>query len=84
MTLHVSPTPEVSTLCQVKTGIESGMLNLRDGPAMSYQPSDVLHEGDLITLLDKPAENGWLFIEAQSLQGWVNSNYVTCERRNKP
>ena len=73
------PTPESETECKVKTGIETGLLNLRDGPSMSYKPLKVLNEGDPITLTEKPAENGWLYVKAHSLQGWVNSNYVNCE-----
>ena len=73
------PTTESETECQVKTGIDAGLLNLRDGPSMSYKSLKVLSEGDPITLTDKPADNGWLYVNAHSLQGWVNSNYVTCE-----
>lgn len=75
-----SPTPEAETLCQVKTGIDAGLLNLRDGPSMSYKPLEVLHEGDPITLLEDPARGEWIKIKSLSFQGWVNSNYVTCEK----
>ena len=73
------PTTESETMCKVKTGIETGLLNLRDGPAMSYKPLEVLHEGDPLTRLEDPASDGWIKIKSLSIQGWVNSNYVTCE-----
>ena len=73
------PTPESETECKVKTGIETGLLNLRDGPAMSYKPLKVLNEGDPLTRLEDPARDGWIKIKSLSIQGWVNSNYVTCE-----
>lgn len=78
------PTPESETECKVKTGIETGLLNLRDGPSMSYKPLKVLNEGDPITLTDKPAENGWLYVKAHSLQGWVNQKYILCKEVNNP
>ena len=77
------PTAESETMCKVKTGIDTGLLNLRDGPAMSYKPLEVLHEGDPLTRLEDPARDGWIKIKSLSIQGWVNSNYVTCEE-NKP
>lgn len=73
------PTSESETKCKVKTGIETGLLNLRDGPAMSYKPLKILNEGDPITRLEDPARDGWIKIKSLSIQGWVNSNYVTCE-----
>ena len=73
------PTAESETMCKVKTGIDTGLLNLRDGPAMSYKPLKVLNEGDPITRLEDPARDGWMKIKSLSIQGWVNSNYVTCE-----
>ena len=73
------PTTELETMCKVKTGIDAGLLNLRDGPAMSYKPLEVLHEGDPLTRLEDPASDGWIKIKSLSMQGWVNSNYVTCE-----
>lgn len=73
------PTAESETMCKVKTGIDTGLLNLRDGPAMSYKPLKVLSEGDPLTRLEDPARDGWIKIKSLSIQGWVNSNYVTCE-----
>ncbi len=73
------PVPESETECKVKTGVEAGLLNLRDGPAMSYKPLKILNEGDPITRLEDPARDGWIKIKSLSIQGWVNSNYVTCE-----
>ena len=75
------PTAESETMCKVKTGIEAGLLNLRDGPAMSYQPLKVLNEGDPLTRLEDPTRDGWIKIKSLSIQGWVNSNYVTCEEQ---
>ena len=88
ITLHSSPTPEATashtpeseTMCQVKTGLETGLLNLRDGPSMSYQPLEILQEGDPLTLLEDPARDGWIKIKSLSFQGWVNSKYVQCEK----
>ena len=78
-----SPTSEVVTMCQVKTGIETGLLNLRDGPSMSYKPLEILHEGDPLTLLQDPANDGWIKVKSLSFAGWVNSNYVTCKKENQ-
>lgn len=85
--LNSSPTPESipeqgpesETKCKVKTGIDAGLLNLRDGPAMSYKPLKVLNEGDPLTRLEDPTRDGWIKIKSLSIQGWVNSNYVMCE-----
>lgn len=78
------PKPESETECKVKTGIDTGLLNLRDGSSISYEPLKVLSEGDPITLTDKPAENGWLYVKAHSLQGWVNQKYILCKEVNNP
>ena len=75
--LNFSPT---AAACQVKTGFDAGRLNFRSGPGIAFKSITILREGDPITILDKPADNGWLYVEAHSLQGWVNPNFIKCEK----
>lgn len=88
ITLSRSPTPEATasltpafeTMCEVRTGLEMGLLNLRDGPSTSYSSLYVLHEGDQLTFLRNPSPDGWINIRHSSFVGWVDSNYVKCEK----
>ncbi|MDL1911532.1 SH3 domain-containing protein [Chloroflexi bacterium CFX6] len=84
-----TPAPRV---CEVKTGIESGALNLRACGGMDCPVLIVLREGETLTQTHRvePVEtetqpvNGWMeVITAGGLRGWVNSNYTDCEEQNE-
>jgi uncharacterized protein YgiM (DUF1202 family) len=72
-----APAPK---MCQVKTGIEAGALNLRTCGGMTCPVVIVLREGDTLTPTEPQALNGWLAVKTTAgRRGWVNSNYVNCE-----
>jgi uncharacterized protein YgiM (DUF1202 family) len=82
-TVIASPTqtlPPTPLICQVKTGIESGGLNLRVCGGTACPVLIVLHEGETLTQTEQKPVNDWIqVITADGLQGWVNSTYLDCE-----
>jgi uncharacterized protein YgiM (DUF1202 family) len=79
------PTTPVATLnvlriCQVKTGIETGNLNLRTCGGTHCSVAAILHEGETLTRTQSRAVDGWIPVRnAGGLEGWANSKYLTCE-----
>jgi len=70
-------------MCQVKTGIETGALNLRACGGTDCPVLIVLHEGETLTQTEQESVNEWMdVITAGGLQGWVNSNYLDCPAQN--
>lgn len=73
----LSPAPNV---CQVKTGMDAGALNLRTCGGIHCPIASILHEGETLTQTEAQAVNDWLEVQtANGLTGWVNSNYLECE-----
>jgi uncharacterized protein YraI len=69
-----------SKVCQVKTGIQEGTLNMRTCGG-TYCPSViVLREGARLIEIETQVVDGWLSVKtADGLVGWVSSKYVICE-----
>ena len=66
--------------CNVKTGIETGTLNLRTCGGTYCPTVTILHEGETLTQTDPEAVDGWIPVgNSSGLQGWVNSKYLDCE-----
>lgn len=82
MSKKANPTTLTSSskVCQVKTGIEEGTLNMRTCGG-TYCPSvSVLREGARLIEIETQAVDGWLSVKtADGLVGWVSSKYVICE-----
>lgn len=73
----LSPAPK---LCQVKTGIDAGMLNLRTCGGIDCPLASVLLEGETVTQTKQEPVNEWIQVTtAGGLRGWLNSNYTDCE-----
>ena len=73
----LSPAPKI---CQVKTGVDAGALNLRACGGIHCPIASVLHEGETLTQTEAQAVNDWLEVQtANGLTGWVNSKYLDCE-----
>jgi uncharacterized protein YgiM (DUF1202 family) len=72
--------PESETVkCVVKTGLNTGNLNLRTGAGIQYGVLTVLKEGDELEYSGQE-ENGWKKVKlSDDYTGWVNSNFVDCE-----
>ena len=74
-----SPTP-TPHLCQVKTGIEAGALNLRTCGGTYCPVVIVLHEGETLTQTEPQTVDEWIAVKTTSgLHGWANSKYLDCE-----
>lgn len=55
-------------------------LNLREGPHVSYAVRAVLPDGDVVEILDLPADvevPGWALVETGTGIGWVNTHFLT-------
>ena len=79
-TQTLTPTP---LMCQVKTGMEAGALNLRTCGSIDCPIASVLHEGESLTQTRPQAVSGWIAVRtASGLTGWVNSNYLDCSAQN--
>ncbi len=55
--------------------IGSEIVNLRQGPGLSYPVIDQLEKGDTLTVLEASGE--WLYVEAEGTKGWVASWLTT-------
>ena len=63
------PTPIPSPTCTVN----AGTLYLRKGAGMNYAVTKILHDGDILTVLER---GDWLKVEtSQHVKGWVYSKY---------
>ncbi len=73
----LTPAPK---MCQVKTGLDAGALNLRACGGTDCPVLTVLREGETLTQTKAQPVNDWLEVQtANGLTGWVNSNYLDCE-----
>jgi len=83
-TATASPTQTPAPLmCQVKTGIDAGTLNLRTCGGIDCPIASVLHEGETVTQTDQEPVNEWIQVTtAGGLRGWLNSNYTDCPAKN--
>lgn len=64
-------------VCQVKTGLSEGRLNLRACGGMDCPILATVNEGE--TLTQAQTVNGWLEVTtAGGLTGWVNSKFINC------
>jgi uncharacterized protein YgiM (DUF1202 family) len=63
--------PEVTPVGQYTlTQLPSSWINVRDYPNDSGHDLGDLHQGDVVTLFT-PEVNGWVYIDAGALEGWV-------------
>ena len=54
-------------------------LNLREGPATSFRPMEVLADGTLVSVLTLPygAEiPGWALVHTGQRTGWVDCHFI--------
>jgi len=66
-------TEKSAQLCQVRTGMPSGYLNLRTGAGVSFSVIRILAEGETLQVLKRGA---WLHvIDTRGEKGFVNANY---------
>ena len=66
----LTPTPRPT--CTVSTGYDQGTLNLRAGPGVQHAVLRVLHEGDVVTILQGGA---WMKVKSFGKIGFLNSKY---------
>jgi uncharacterized protein YgiM (DUF1202 family) len=68
------PTPRPSCTVTAYT------LNMRTGAGMRHAVKDILHNGERVQILSRPAD--WLKVEtAQRVTGWVYGKYIKCKGR---
>lgn len=72
------PAPEPPKRPQIVVAAPRG-LNLREGPHVSYDIKAVLPDGDVVEILDLPADvkvPGWALVKTGAGIGWVNTNFL--------
>ena len=57
--------------------VNTGALNLRSGPGISYGVVFSVYRGTLLTLLARNADASWVKVRLDNgIEGWVNSRYI--------
>jgi N-acetylmuramoyl-L-alanine amidase len=66
------------TFAQSPTGtVNTGALNIRSGPGVSYGVITYVYRNTVLTLLARNADASWVKVMTTTgVQGWVNSRYV--------
>ncbi|MGD2048395.1 MAG: SH3 domain-containing protein [Chloroflexota bacterium] len=58
--------------------VNTGALNLRQGPGVEFSKVTVIYKGQVVALLGRWATNNWVKVRLYSgTEGWVNSVYLT-------
>ncbi|MCA9961822.1 MAG: SH3 domain-containing protein [Anaerolineales bacterium] len=58
--------------------VNTGALNVRSGPGVSYNVVTVIYQGQAVTLLGRNSNNSWVKVQtAGGQQGWVNALLLT-------
>lgn len=55
-------------------GYATGAVNVRTGPATSFNKVDTLHSGESVEI--GQCQGGWCYIEHDGPDGWVSANYL--------
>jgi uncharacterized protein YgiM (DUF1202 family) len=57
--------------------VTAGALNVRTGPAATYNSIAIIYQGQYVTLLGRWATNNWVLVRLwNGTEGWVNSVYL--------
>ena len=57
--------------------IATDVLNLRSGPGTSYDVIDQMWNGELITVIDGPTDDGWYNVDYYGEVGWAYGGYLS-------
>ena len=67
----------LASTAAAQTAVVSHNVNLRKGPATSYDIKETLHPNDELVLLDAPKTNNYYKVRAaDGEEGWVYANYI--------
>ncbi len=80
LTLTITPFPTLTSRPNPQTAVKSQVLNLRDGPDVSFAVLQGLKNGDQLSILGQYQNCNWLKVSLQNgTIGWVygNPSYVT-------
>lgn len=61
---------------QLWAQVTTGTLNVRSGPDSSFSVVTTVNEGRLITLLGRNADNSWVKIVTDGIEGWVTTLHI--------
>ena len=70
-----TPTPKPPTPI-TKTGVTTGTLNVRSGPATSYTKLGTLSKGTTVQIVGQDSSTGWYKIKYKSGYGYISNKYV--------
>ncbi len=58
--------------------IDTGALNIRQGPGVTYQVVTIAYQGNVVTLIGRNSSGSWAKVRLSSgTEGWLNLYYVT-------
>ena len=66
--------PKLSLAASDELVVTGEILNLREGPGLSYPILAKLKEGDTLSVIEKAGE--WIHVKAGNKEGWVFGAYV--------
>lgn len=76
-TLGVGPLQRASASGGATATVNTGALNIRSGPGISYGVVTSVYRGTVLTLLARNADTSWVKVALwNGTQGWVNSRYI--------
>jgi len=78
-TSTISPSP-APMICIVRTGIDVGNLNIRNGAGVTSAVITTLSEGQVLTITDRVPRGEWIQVRtADHITGWVNGQYCAVQ-----
>jgi uncharacterized protein YgiM (DUF1202 family) len=79
--VYPTTTPELTQVvsCTVKTEYEPGNLNLRTCGGIDCDIITTIPESSLVDVLES-CQDGWYLVRYQNQIGYVNSDYLECEK----
>lgn len=69
------PMKDLAAIITSSTLVATANVNLRKGPATSYDVLAVIPSGAAVSLLSKTPSNGYLNVQFNGQQGWAHGNY---------
>ena len=76
-TVGLGPLQPASANAGPTATVNTGALNIRSGPGISYGVVTSVYRGTVLTLLARTADTSWVKIALwNGVQGWVNARYI--------
>lgn len=73
----VNPTATPTPASGVTATVNTGALNVRSGPAVSYGVVAVLNQGTTVSVTGRNSDNSWVRVATGNISGWVLTSLTT-------